>query len=261
MKKRIWELDFLRGFAIIMMVFDHLMYDFMFMPGFFSNFRTVDNSVFNFLNDIASKYWVSELRFFGHLFFITVFLVVSGISYTFSKNNLSRGLKLGIVALLINLITFGLNYAINGTLIIFGIIHLYSASIILIYFIRKLVKNEIVLLVIALVIIGAGIPLKFYDPDYLARFEWKDLPAIIIGFKAYGADYFSIIPYMGLILLGTVIGNTFYVNKVSLIPSVNMSEKNIFSIAGRKSLLIFVTHQVVLIALVFLVGYIFGYRF
>ncbi len=261
MKRRIWELDFLRGFAIIMMVFDHLMYDLMFMPSFFSNFRTIDNSVFNFLNDIATKYWISDLRFYGHLFFITLFLVVSGISYTFSKNNLSRGLKLGIVALLINLVTIGLNYIVDGTIIIFGIIHLYAASIILIYFLRKLVKNEIALLIISLIIIGAGLPLKFYNPDYLTSFELTDLPAIIIGVRAYGADYFSIIPYTGIILLGTVIGNTFYSNKVSLIPSINMSEKNIFSIAGRKSLLIFVTHQVVLFALIFLVGYIFGYRF
>jgi uncharacterized membrane protein len=261
MNKRIWELDFLRGFAIIMMVFDHLMYDFMYLPNYFSNYHSVDNSVFNFLNELGYQYWISDLRFFGHFFFVSVFLIVSGISFTFSKNNLSRGLKLAVVALLITLVTYGLSFLISGVIIVFGIIHLYALSIIIIYFLRKIIKNELVLLVIALAIIAYGIIIKFYHPFYIGTFTWAKLPDIIIGLRAYGADHFGLVPYLGIIILGTVLGNTFYKNKVSLIPSVKMSEKNIFSIAGRRSLLIFVTHQVVLILLIYIIGYIFGYRF
>ena len=29
-RKRVWELDFMRGFAVLCMCFDHLMYDFAF---------------------------------------------------------------------------------------------------------------------------------------------------------------------------------------------------------------------------------------
>lgn len=259
--KRIWELDFLRGFAIIMMVFDHLMYDFMIMPSFFSNFQAVDNQFFSSLQDLAESYWVSDLRFYGHFFFVSVFLLVSGISFTFSKSNLSRGLKLTLVALLINVVTIVLESFVANTLIIFGIIHLYAFSILFIYLLRKFINNEIVILIIALVIIALGFPLKFYDPEYLTNFEFSKLLEIIIGFKAFGADYFSIIPYTGIILLGTVIGKVYYHNKVSLIPTVKIKDKNIFMIAGKKSLLIFLTHQFILLALVFAIGYLFGYRY
>jgi len=260
MNKRIWELDFLRGFAIIMMVFDHLMYDLMYLPNFFGNFNTIDNPTFDYLQELGYKYWISDLRFYGHFSFVALFLLVSGISYTFSKNNLSRGLKLLGVALLITLVTLILDNIIGGTLIVFGIIHLYAVSILIIYLLRKFIKSEIILLIISLIIIFAGFPLKFYDVDYLGSFSFKNLPEIIIGLKGFGADYFSIIPYTGVILLGTVLGNNLYLNRVSLIPKVKISDKNIINIAGRKSLLIFVTHQVILIALVYLIGYLFGYR-
>ena len=118
-----------------------------------------------------------------------------------------------------------------------------------------------ILLVISFVIIGVGFIFKFYDLEYLSSFRVQDLPKIILGINAFGADYFGLFPYMGIILLGTVLGNTFYQAKTSLIPGVKMSDKNIFQIAGRKSLLIFVTHQFILFALIYLVGYIFGYRY
>jgi uncharacterized membrane protein len=261
MKKRIWELDFLRGFAIIMMVFDHLMYDFAILPTLFGNFYNVNNSVFNFLKDLGVDYWSSGLRFYGHLFFVSLFLIVSGISYTFSKSNLSRGLKLLAVALAITVVTIVLENFLTNALIIFGIIHLYAFSILIIYLLRKLVKNEMILLVIAFIIIGVGFIFKFYDLEYLSSFRVQDLPKIILGINAFGADYFGLFPYMGIILLGTVLGNTFYQAKTSLIPGVKMSDKNIFQIAGRKSLLIFVTHQFILFAFIYLVGYIFGYRY
>jgi len=255
MKKRIWELDFLRGFAIIMMVFDHLMYDFAILPTLFGNFYNVNNSVFNFLKDLGVDYWSSGLRFYGHLFFVSLFLIVSGISYTFSKSNLSRGLKLLSVALAITVVTIVLENFMTNALIIFGIIHLYAFSILIIYLLRKFVKNEMILLVIAFIIIGVGFIFKFYDLEYLSSFRVQDLPEIILGINAFGADYFGLFPYMGIILLGTVLGNTFYQAKTSLIPGVKMSDKNIFQIAGRKSLLI------ILFALIYLVGYIFGYRY
>ena len=261
MKRRIWELDFLRGFAIIMMIFDHLMYDFAILPSLFGNFYNVNNSIFNFLKDIGNDYWSSGLRFYGHFFFVSVFLIVSGISYAFSKSNLSRGLKLLGVALAITVVTIILENFMTNALIVFGIIHLFAVSILIIYGLRKLIKNEMILLVISFVIIGVGFIFKFYDPEYLASFSLTKLPSIILGIDAFGADYFGLFPYTGIILLGTVLGNTFYNAKTSLVPSVKMSDKNLFLIAGRKSLLIFVTHQFMLFAIIYLLGYIFGYRY
>jgi uncharacterized membrane protein len=260
-KQRIWELDFLRGFAIIMMIFDHLMYDFRNLNSFFSNFNTVDNPVFNWLNDIARLYWSSELRFYGHIFFISLFLLISGISFTFSKNNLSRGLKLGLVALLINLVTFLIEeFAGLNIFILFGVIHMFATSIIITFLLRKLWNNDWFILIIGLIVISIGIYIEFWDLKYLQTWSLADLPKIIIGLNAYGADSFSIFPYTGIIMIGTVIGNQFYKNRISLIPNVKIGKKNIVNWIGKNSLLIFLTHQIALMGLIFLIGYLFGYR-
>lgn len=261
MKNRIWELDFFRGFAIMMMIFDHLMYDLMILPSLFGNFSQVNNEVFNWLKEQGSLYWHSDLRFFGHFFFLSVFLVISGISFNFSKNNLQRGTKLLIVALLITAVTYVAEVATGSQfLIVFGIIHMFALAIIITYLVRRLIKNELVILIIGLVILGIGFTFKFYDMTFQSYFSWKDLPQLIIGTKAFGADHFGLIPYSGILMIGSVIGKTFYQNRVSLWPKVNLSSKNFFMFLGQKSLIIFVTHQIVLIALVYLIGYIFGYR-
>lgn len=260
-KQRIWELDFARGFAIIMMIFDHLMYDFMSMDSYFGNFTAVDRPVFNWLNRVASLYWGSDLRFFGHLFFITVFLVVSGISFTFSKSNLNRSLKLLVVAGLISVVTyFGELWGHIDIFIIFGIIHMYAFSIFLTYLVRKIWNNDIFIFGLGLVVIGIGIAFNFWELHYIDRLSWGAMPGVIIGTKAFGADYFGIIPYWGMILIGTVIGNLFYKNRVSLLPRAKVSEKNIANFAGRNSLIIFLTHQFVIFGLLFIIGYLFGYR-
>jgi len=260
-RKRIWELDFLRGFAIIMMVFDHLMYDLGQIDSYFKNFIEVDSGVFNWFNEIAESYWISDLRFFGHFFFVSVFLIISGISYTFSKSNLSRSLKLLIVAVLISVIT-GLIQYFTGLhmFIIFGVIHMYAISIFLTYIFRKIWNNELFILIIGMSIIFLGLVIKFWQLNYIANIGITDIPGIIIGTKAYGADYFGLVPYLGMIMVGTVIGNTYYINKTSLFPQVKITDKNICVKAGKYSLYIFLLHQLVLFAIIFIVGFIFGYK-
>jgi uncharacterized membrane protein len=260
-RKRIWELDFLRGFAIIMMVFDHLMYDLGHLDNYFNNFREVDNSVFNWLNDLAELYWVSDLRFFGHFFFVSLFLIISGISYTFSKSNLSRSLKLLIVAVLISVVT-GLIQYFTGMrmLIVFGVIHMYALSTFLTYIFRKIWNNEVFILTIGMSIILLGLVIKFWELHYIANIEFADVFGIVIGTKAYGADYFGLVPYLGIIMVGTVIGNAFYKNKVTLLPQAKITDKNFFVKSGKYSLYIFLLHQPVLFALMFIFGYIFGYK-
>ncbi|XMB72603.1 heparan-alpha-glucosaminide N-acetyltransferase domain-containing protein [Mycoplasmatota bacterium WC30] len=260
-KTRIWELDFVRGFAIIMMIFDHLMYDLKNLDSYFYNFNLVDNGVFNWLSSFSELYWNSELRFFGHFFFVSVFLIVSGISFTFSKSNLSRANKLMIVAVLISVVTFAIEYFTGMQMfIIFGVIHMYAFSTFLTYLFRKIWDNDVFIFTIGAGILILGVSLEFWELHYISKITWDTLPGIIIGTKAFGADYFGLIPYLGIIMIGTVIGNLFYKNKVTLLPKVKLSEKNVFIFAGRKSLIIFLTHQFILMGLIIIVGYILGYR-
>ncbi|MFO7968635.1 MAG: DUF1624 domain-containing protein [Bacillota bacterium] len=259
--KRIWELDFLRGLAIIMMVFDHLMFDFAYLDNYFSNFSQVNNPVFNWLYEVANLYWDSLLRFLGREFFVLLFLLISGISFTFSKNNFKRGSKLLLVALLITFVTYLIELLLNiRVLIVFGVIHMFAFSILITALIRKFIKSEIIILFIGMSVLTIGLVFGMFSPGFLPL-TWANLPKIILGLGRYGADYFGVVPYVGFILIGTVIGNLLYGNRVSLLPQYSLSKKNIFSIAGRNSLLVYVLHQPLVLVFVSILAYIFGYRF
>jgi len=260
--KRIWELDFLRGFSIIMMVWDHLMYDLKSLPYWFSNYSQVNNPPVRDLVKFAQTYWSSSLREYGHWVFVAIFLLVSGISFTFSRSNLQRGIKLSIVAIVITIVTMSLE-SLSGLAIgiFFGIIHMFAVGTLLIYVIRRIWDNNLFILIIGLIIVFLGFVIgwdrvSYYDTITLSNF-WQ----IIIGLKGYGADHFGIIPYVGVIMVGTVLGKVFYPNRVSLFPKWDKKWLRPFTYAGQKSLIIFITHQVIISGIIFIVGYFLGYIF
>jgi uncharacterized membrane protein len=260
-KKRIWELDFLRGLAIIMMVFDHFMFDLANLRGYFSNFYQVDNEVFNWLRETAILYWGSTLRFFGREFFVLLFLLISGISFTFSKNNYRRGLKLLVVALIITLVTYLADMFLGfNVLIVFGVIHMFAVNILITALLRKLIRSEWVILFIGMFILTMSFIFGLFNTSYVSL-SWSSLPRIIIGLNVYGADHFGIFPYLGILLIGTVIGKTFYSNRQSLLPHIQLSNRNLFMVTGRYSLYVYVIHQPVVLVIVLGIAYIFGYRF
>jgi len=259
-KERIWELDFLRGFAILMMVFDHIMFDLSYFPGYFSNFYQLDIPVFNWLQEHAVLYWNSGIRFFGRHFFIFIFLFVSGISFTFSHNNVKRGLKMLVVAFVITLSTYLMDITLGyDVLIIFGVIHMFAINTLLTALIRKWIKSEIIVLFIGMVLLTISFIFGFFEPQKVSL-SWSNLPGIIIGLKAYGADHFGVLPYLGFIIIGTVIGKLFYQHKVSLLPKQKLSHQNIILLTGRYSLWVYVLHQPVVLVIVMAIAYLFGYR-
>lgn len=260
--KRIWELDFLRGFSIIMMVWDHLMYDLKSLPYWFSNYREIEIPLIERWVEFAHTYWYSTLREYGHWVFVAIFLLVSGISFTFSHSNLHRGIKLLIVAIIISVVTMSIESISGlGIGIFFGIIHMFAVGTILIYLIRKLWDNNIFILIIGLTIIFLGFAIEWDNVSYYNSITFSNFWEIILGLKGYGADHFGIIPYVGVIMVGTVIGKVFYPNRVSLLPKWDKKWNRVFTFAGQKSLIIFITHQVIIAGIIFIVGYFLGYTF
>ena len=88
-KERAWELDFLRGIALILMLFMHFSWDVRYEFGV---------NVFSYLE----KGWFWS---FGHPVIVVLFVGVSGICCTFSRSNIKRGLKLLAAALTLTLVT------------------------------------------------------------------------------------------------------------------------------------------------------------
>jgi uncharacterized membrane protein len=258
---RIWEVDFLRGFSIIMMVWDHLMFDLKSIPGWFSNYAALDRPGFEAVVDFARDYWYGEPRAALHYVFVAFFLIVSGISFTFSRSNLKRSLKFLAFAVLITVVTFAIDrFTGLGVSVFFGIIHMFAFGTLITWALRKLWDNDIFMLAIGAAIVVFGVLFAWRDVPVYGSVTWENAIPIMLGTAAFGADHFGILPYAGVIMIGTVIGNLFYKSRQSLLPKLDGAWNRPFVFAGRHTLFIFVTHQIILAGLVFLAGYLAGYH-
>lgn len=177
--KRIWELDFFRGVLIIAMIIDHVFCT-LSKFGFINNFLKYDGdfpSWFIGLQSFSNTVWTSSFREYGRYLLMFLLFFISGCCSKFSKNNLSRGIKITLVGLGIFLVTwimysFGIDYIIVfGTISCFGV----SMTIYAIFkkLIEKFVKNESahkwIILGLAIVFILVGLYLGTYldmsDPN------------------------------------------------------------------------------------------------
>lgn len=231
MKKRIWELDVLRGICIIGMLVVHFIYDMqdLFYIELFSN----------------SKLYDLVVEWGGVLFFL-----ISGICVTLGSRPVRRGLIVFGCAMVVSTVTYGLyalNYAGRDMIIYFGVLHCLGVCMLLWPLVRKLPWPVLAAMAGLLIFVGLSI-VSVYLPTGL----WL----IPFGFKSPGfasADYFPLLPYFGFFLTGTVLGRLLYKNKQTLFPKV--SEKNVlvrfFSLFGKWSLPIYMLHQPVFTGILF----------
>jgi len=281
MKKRIWEIDFLRGILIIAVVFDHFMFDWLDLPYYAYNYTILPEWMKN-LHVFARFYWTNQARFIIRAIALGLFFLLSGISSSFSRNNLKRGIKLLIFSFIISLTTIIL-YHITKALtfiqtvdvrIYIGAITCFAATIIIYGLLNKLFdkfnlsirfKNYF-FLVTGLSIILFSSLWGLYPQEYLNElYVWntKSFFEFIFGKLAYGnGDYFGLFPFLGYIFIGGFLGQTLYKDKKSKIEKFenNRFIKDI-SIIGRKTLYIYLLHQVVLFPIVILILYLGGARF
>lgn len=229
MKKRIWELDALRGLCILGVIVVHLLYDIS------SLYDLVDlhSPVFNFI-----ALWGG-----------TVFLVLSGICVTLGSHPIRRGLivfgcGLGITAVTVGMYLLGLQG--RGIIIWFGVLHCLGLCMLMWPLFDRLPCWVLGLLGGTILLLGHGLVLRADHP-------WL----VIIGFTFPGfssGDYFPLLPNMGYFLLGGVLGKTLYRSKQSLFPKVNPQLLPIrFLIrCGKLSLPIYLIHQPLLTGLIWL---------
>lgn len=229
---RYWEIDFIRGIAILMMVIFHILFDI----GYFGIFPV----------SVSTGFW----RYFG-LSTASLFLLIVGVSFSVSyaraavnlsrwqmyRKFLYRGVGIFVLALLV---TLGTWLYLGEGFVIFGILHLIGVSIILAPFFYRLGKFNFFL--------GCGIILLGFVIGNIPGPAWL-LPLGIHPVTFWSVDYTPLFPWFGMVLMGIGIGSILYPNgirKFSLpqIPPIGSSAV-IFS--GKHSLLLYLVHQPVII--------------
>jgi len=211
-KSRIWELDFLRGIALILMIYFHVIFD---MKEFF-DYPVSYSSGINYYIGKASA---------------ILFMLVSGISCSLSRSNIRRGLKVLGIALAITLVThlYNLEYGIK-----FGILHFFGISMLLYPVFRRLNSYLLLGLGTAVIALGSVVSKIKVSYDYL-------FPLGIHSNSFVSSDYYPLIPWFGVFLYGIALGKILYAGKQSLFNFT--PGENIISMAGRRTLLIYVIHQ------------------
>jgi uncharacterized membrane protein len=244
--ERLWEIDALRGVAIIMMVIYHFVYDLYQFGGY----------------DIAAN--TGNWQRFANL---TAFMFVSlvGVSLVLSytrataktadewslvQKYILRGLRIFGYGMLITVAVW--LFAPGGS-IIFGILHLIGASIIFAYPFLRWPKAS---LPAALGLIGLG--------WYMGGYPQVDFPWLIwAGFRPtdIGAmyDYRPMIPWFGVALLGIFVGYLLYRDgkrRFSLPDLNHLAFIRGLSKTGQYSLGIYLIHQPVILLVLELTGVI-----
>lgn len=243
--QRFWEIDFLRGIAIIMMVLYHLLYNLYYFAhfninvysGFWMYFARTTATIFIFLVGVSLSISYSRVKLFssGATKEMRLFLKF-----------LRRGLKVFSWGLIITLVT---RIFLGKAFIIFGILHLIGISIILAYPFLKLRYWN---LLIGVLCIFLGAYLKGFSFD----FYWLSW----LGFRPaqfYSVDYFPLLPWFGLVLFGIFFGNIFYADysrKFQLVEFSSLSGVKLLCFLGKHSLLIYLLHQPLMIAVFYLLG-------
>ena len=234
---RFWEIDLLRGIAIIMMIVFHVLYDLY----FFNIYKIV----------LYSGFLLWYVYSIASIFILLVGICLT-LSYTKAKKKLTKKeLKLKFLFRGIKIFGFGLVITLATMLylpegfILFGVLHCIGLSIILAYpFLQLHIQN----LLFGVILISAGLYLK----TLTVNFPWL----IWLGFtpgQFYTVDYFPLLPWFGVILIGIFIGNKLYSDykrKFYLIDLSRFRYIRSLCFIGRHSLIIYFLHQPVIIIVI-----------
>lgn len=243
-RTRFWEIDALRGVAIVMMVIFHLMWDFW-------AYDIIPNLV------LYAGFWKYFQRTCANLFLILVGVSLAVVTMQRMGDDLSgrppfrpylwRGLKIFGCGMLVTLVVWaaGIGY------VHFGVLHLIGFASIAAY---PLLRERGINLILWAIFFVAG---------YLLLTSRFDFPWLLwLGFVPHNYfpnDYFPVIPYFGVVLLGIFFGNSLYgpEGRRFLLPDISqwLPIRGLRWL-GRHSLIIYLTHQLVLFAILAALGLI-----
>ena len=229
---RFWEIDALRGIAIIMMIIFHFMWDMKY---------------FGFINfNLYAGFWGAfQIATAGLFLLLAGMMVAFGAQKheaNYPKHFLRRGgivFGAGVLITAVTYIIFPENF------IYFGILHLIGVSIILSI---PIAKRKITPIILAIIVIALPllINLQKFGIDFLV---W-------IGFAVPKPtlDFESLFPWFGAFLVGIFLFNLLYpkgIRAFALKENNSLPSKKL-QFLGRHSLVIYLIHQPIMFGAIFL---------
>ena len=229
---RIQAIDFVKGIDIIFMV----LFNYSITLDYFNLIIIPSNYLYRYILPVSIA---------------SVFIFISGVSayvsYQKQKENVTRkylirGMKLLFYAILITLFTY---VFVRRNTIFFGILHFFAVTSFLMPIFIKYNKLNLIG-GLSLILSGVFLQQQTFRFSYLL---W--LGFVPENFSTF--DYFPIIPWMGVILLGVYYGR-YIVEKTEKIK-FNSNFSNIFKFLGKHSLTVYLIHQPLLILFLIVFGF------
>ncbi|MEG2540845.1 MAG: heparan-alpha-glucosaminide N-acetyltransferase domain-containing protein, partial [Clostridia bacterium] len=257
-KQRIWEIDFLRGFCVVLMIFDHLalLLGVFFGPNWFG-YDMLGDAFGPKLCRLCAYYILdSQLRLIGHPIVLFIFFAISGISCSFSRSNTKRGLQLAFIALLYTLGSYIAEelLGIYGTLTTFGVLNFYSVCILFYAFLCFISKNNKIFKMVASAVIVIGVLLIYHlftppetTPKIFAIFfppyDIHGNPSLFYSQASFSpGDLFTIVPYAAFFFFGTFIAPIIYGNKRTHFAFLDHAWHKPMCFVGKHALWFYVGH-------------------
>lgn len=234
-RTRFWEIDAARGVAIVAMVLFHAAWDWAYFEG-----PGLGAAADCFSGPIAAS-----------------FILLLGLSVALDRDRTRtarRSLagraarRVALIGGAAGLVTLGTWIALPDSFVYFGILHLLAVCTLLLAFSARLGAVVNALLGVALLVIGWSGLLDGPAPaSWLAILGW-DAPRVTV-------DWYPLTPWAGFALLGFAAGRTWYAEgrrRFSL-PDWERPTAPLGAL-GRHSLVVYLTHQLVLFPLFWLLA-------
>ncbi len=218
-KKRYHLLDMLRGVCIILVIAYHTLYNLSEVyGGAYAFFRSRGMDIFRDC-------------------FVGVLILISGISCSLSRSNLKRGIKTLLCAMLITAITAIIT---PDLLITFGILHFFGVCMLIYALCHKIFDKIPTVLGVVISVAGYLLTADLY-------FSLSNLPKSFllyaIGFNTgfHSSDYYPLLPWIFIFLVGCFLGKFFKEGRAPAFFSANPIPP--LSFIGRHTLTIYLAHQ------------------
>ncbi len=256
MGERYWEVDAVRGISLIGMILFHI------------------TSLMVIFHMAFTLDWYYEICRYIHLG-TSVFVIISGVALVLRYSRMTghskreyhtaifrRGIQIFLIGIAIVVIaSLAIHFIIgDGNYMLFNFLQMMGLSMILCIPFLRLGKWNIIP---AAILIGAGFLVRSIHTGPIWLLPFGILPDGMF----YPRDYFPLLPWVGVMLLGVAIGSLLYPKGVRRfrIPDAGIVGRA-FSLIGRHPLEIYLLHFPIIAAVLFVVmlvsralGMPFGY--